>query len=80
MLGGTPSSVSVKMLSQWYQWINKGTFSYYDYATRELNMRYYHQAQPPLYDLTQVRAKTVNIWAENDWLSIPKVIKKYARA
>ncbi|CAG7829506.1 unnamed protein product [Allacma fusca] len=74
MLGGTPSSVSVKMLGQWYQWINSGKFTHYDYG-RVGNLKRYNSPSPPAYDLTKVNVKTVNIWAENDWLSVPSDVR-----
>jgi len=75
MLGGTPGSLAIKMLSQWYQWINCGKFSYYDYG-RARNLRVYRQEVPPTYDLSKVYARVVNIWGENDWLSPPEDVQR----
>lgn len=75
MLGGTPGSLAIKMLSQWYQWIQRGQFSYYDYG-RNRNIKLYGKPAPPNYDLSQVHARVVNIWGENDWLSPPEDVRR----
>jgi hypothetical protein len=72
ILGGTPASLAIKMLSQWYQWIKGGKFSYYDFG-RSRNLQKYGSPTPPNYDLTKVTTRIVNMWGQNDWLSVPRV-------
>lgn len=57
------------------QLISSGKFQKFDHGKAE-NIERYGQAQPPNYNLQNARAPVAAYYAESDWQSVPKDVRK----
>ncbi|XP_075991979.1 lipase 3-like isoform X2 [Anticarsia gemmatalis] len=79
VLGHTPAGASAKQFIHYGQLYKSGKFVQFDYGLIG-NKRRYGTYKPPSYDLTAVKTPVFLHYAENDWLSTPKDVKKLAEA
>lgn len=73
--GYGPGGTSAKTILHYAQIINSEKFQYFDYD-QEKNSKIYHSETPPVYDVTDFTLPVAFIYAQNDWFTNPKVIKK----
>jgi len=57
-----PAGTSVKDMVHYEQFMNRPVFERYDYGAR-LNQEYYHQTEPPSYDLSKYKGPKVALFA-----------------
>ncbi|XP_061193523.1 gastric triacylglycerol lipase-like isoform X2 [Saccostrea echinata] len=67
-----PAGTSMQDMVHFAQMSRSGRFQAYDWGTPEKNKIHYHQATPPLYNVSTMATPTVLYWADHDWLADPK--------
>lgn len=65
----TPAGASTQQILHYAQEYKSGRFCQYDYGLQ--NFRKYGSASPPSYNLSNVKARVVLHYSDNDWFSSP---------
>uniref|UniRef100_A0A0N5CCP0 Lipase n=1 Tax=Strongyloides papillosus TaxID=174720 RepID=A0A0N5CCP0_STREA len=84
-LGHFPADTSLKNMNHWIQMVNSNKQQMYDYGSRYLNMKYYGQPRPPIYNISNVNVATYLHWSKSDYLAnskdvINSLVKKLKRS
>ncbi|CAD7078748.1 unnamed protein product [Hermetia illucens] len=77
LYGHVPAGASTKQLLHYGQYVKSGLFHHYDYG-RIRNLAVYSQPTPPAYNLSRVTAPVALHYGLNDWLTVPKDVKRLA--
>ena len=77
VLGHTPAGASTRQLIHFGQLYKSGKFVQFDHGWIT-NKRIYGSFKPPAYDLRRIKTPVFLHYADNDWLSTPKDVKKLA--
>ncbi|KAL5010053.1 hypothetical protein ScPMuIL_012358 [Solemya velum] len=72
----SPAGTSMRDLVHFSQMVRSDKFQRYDYGSKTENMKHYGQADPPVYNVTQMTTPTVLFWAEDDWLADSTDVKQ----
>ncbi|XP_048769439.1 gastric triacylglycerol lipase-like [Ostrea edulis] len=67
-----PAGTSMQDMVHFAQMSRSGLFQAYDWGSPDKNRIHYHQATPPVYNVSTMTTPTVLYWAKNDWLADPK--------
>ncbi|XP_068215960.1 lipase 3-like [Palaemon carinicauda] len=77
IISHTPAGSSVHTIAHYGQMKNSNKFCKYDFGTIG-NINHYGQAEPPLYNLSQVTAPVGLFWGNTDWLADPQDVARLA--
>ncbi|XP_071548519.1 gastric triacylglycerol lipase-like [Panulirus ornatus] len=75
ILSHNPAGTSTQTLFHFVQSFNSGRFQHYDWGKNK-NILHYGQAQPPEYDVTNIKIPITMFWANNDWLTSEKDVHR----
>uniref|UniRef100_A0A2A4IVE2 Lipase n=1 Tax=Heliothis virescens TaxID=7102 RepID=A0A2A4IVE2_HELVI len=78
VMGHTPAGASTRQFIHFGQLYKSGKFVQFDHGWLT-NKRKYGTYKPPAYDLQNIKTPVFLHYADNDWLSTPKDVKKLAQ-